>query len=127
MIEKMNLKTPGREDDDSDIAIDLKENAAKVKKEMKSSNKEIDNAENDREKALTIIKALGGKENIVTVENCFSRLRVDVIDDTVIDEQTLKTTGASGVVKKGKNIQVVYGLSISKIRTIVDDALEIAE
>ena len=50
MIEKMNLKTPGREDDDSDIAIDLKENAAKVKKEMKSSNKEIDNAENDREK-----------------------------------------------------------------------------
>lgn len=127
MIEKMNLKTPGREDDDSDIAIDLKENAAKVKKEMKSSNKEIDNAENDREKALTIIKALGGKENIITVENCFSRLRVDVIDDTVIDEQTLKTTGASGVVKKGKNIQVVYGLSISKIRTIVDDALEIVE
>ena len=63
----------------------------------------------------------------MTVENCFSRLRVDVIDDTVIDEQTLKTTGASGVVKKGKNIQVVYGLSISKIRTIVDDALEIAE
>lgn len=127
MIEKMNLKTPGREDDDSDIAIDLKENAAKVKKEMKPSNKEIDNAENDREKALTIIKALGGKENIITVENCFSRLRVDVIDDTVIDEQTLKTTGASGVVKKGKNIQVVYGLSISKIRTIVDDALEIVE
>lgn len=127
MIEKMNLKTPGREDDDSDTAIDLNENATKVKKEMKNSNKEIENATNDREKALTIIKALGGKENIVTVENCFSRLRVDVIDDTVIDEQTLKTTGASGVVKKGKNIQVVYGLSINKIRTIVDEALEIAE
>ena len=45
----------------------------------------------------------------MTVENCFSRLRVDVIDDTVIDEQTLKTTGASGVVKKGKNIQVYMG------------------
>lgn len=127
MIEKMNLKTPGREDDDSDTAIDLNENATKVKKEMKNSNKEIENATNDREKALTIIKALGGKENIVAVENCFSRLRVDVIDDTVIDEQTLKTTGASGVVKKGKNIQVVYGLSINKIRTIVDEALEIAE
>lgn len=127
MIEKMNLKTPGREDDDSDNAMDLNENAVKVKKEMKSSKKEIDNAENDKEKALTIIKALGGKENIVTVENCFSRLRVDVIDDTVIDEQTLKTTGASGVVRKGKNIQVVYGLSINKIRTIVDEALEIVE
>lgn len=127
MIEKMNLKTPGREDDDSDNAMDLNENAVKVKKEMKSSIKEIDNAENDKEKALTIIKALGGKENIVTVENCFSRLRVDVIDDTVINEQILKTTGASGVVRKGKNIQVVYGLSINKIRTIVDEALEIVE
>lgn len=127
MIEKMNLKTPGREDDDSDNAMDLNENAVKVKKEMKSSIKEIDNDENDKEKALTIIKALGGKENIVTVENCFSRLRVDVIDDTVINEQILKTTGASGVVRKGKNIQVVYGLSINKIRTIVDEALEIVE
>lgn len=125
MIEKMNLKTPGREEDSDDV-IDLNENAAAVKNQMKSSSNH-DEAKADREKALTIIKALGGKENILTVENCFSRLRVEVVDNSVIDEKTLKTTGASGVVRKGNNIQVVYGLTINKIRTIVDEALEIKE
>lgn len=126
MIEKMNLKTPGREDDDTDSVIDLNENTTKVKLEMKAGNKS-ENVIEDREKALIIIKALGGKSNIVTVENCFSRLRVEVIDNSVIDEIALKTTGASGLVRKGNNIQVVYGLSINKIRTIVDDALEIVD
>ncbi|MCB2298556.1 PTS transporter subunit EIIC [Clostridium tagluense] len=126
MIEKMNLKTPGREDDDTDFVIDLNENTAKVKQDMKIGNISK-NVIEDRDKAWMIIKALGGKSNIVTLENCFSRLRVEVIDNSVIDEITLKTTGASGVVKKGKNIQVVYGLSINKIRTIVDEALEITE
>ena len=124
MIEKMNLKTPGREDDDTESVIDLNENASKVKQHMKTNNKNNDDDNSDREKALTIIEALGGKSNIVTVENCFTRLRVEVIDNTLIDEKKLKTTGAAGVVKKGNNVQVVYGLSINKIRTIVDDALE---
>lgn len=127
MIEKMNLRTPGREENDTDAVIDLNENAAKVKKDMKSENKNNSKANNDDEKALTIIRALGGKANIVTVENCFSRLRVDVIDNTLIDEEALKGTGAAGVVRKGNNIQVVYGLSINKIRTIVDEALDRAE
>lgn len=127
MIEKMNLRTPGREENDTDAVIDLNENAAKVKQDMKSENKNNSKANNDDEKALTIIRALGGKANIVTVENCFSRLRVDVIDNTLIDEEALKGTGAAGVVKKGNNIQVVYGLSINKIRTIVDEALDRAE
>lgn len=42
-------------------------------------------------------------------------------------KEALKGTGAAGVVKKGNNIQVVYGLSINKIRTIVDEALDRAE
>lgn len=130
MIEKMNLRTPGREEDETDSIIDLNKNVMKVKQDMKKGNKNNDETEKtntDREKALTIIKALGGKGNIVTVENCFSRLRVDVIDNSLIDEEALKTTGAAGVVKKANNIQVVYGLSINKIRTIVDEALETIE
>ncbi|MCM0648202.1 PTS transporter subunit EIIC [Clostridium swellfunianum] len=122
MIEKMNLKTPGREDDDTDSVVDLNENASKVKQQMKATQQNTVN--DDREKALQIINALGGKKNIINVENCFSRLRVDVVDNSVIDEKALKATGAAGVVKKGNNIQVVYGLSINKIRTIVDEALE---
>ena len=130
MIEKMNLKTPGREDNDTDAVTDLNENAIKVKQVMKTgyqNDKKTESDNVDREKALTIIKGLGGKNNIVNVENCFSRLRVDVVDNSLIDEKILKTTGSAGVVKKGNNIQVVYGLSINKIRTTVDEALEIIE
>lgn len=126
MIEKLNLSTPGRENDDTELVIDLGENTLKVKEQIKASSKssnEADKASLDREKALMIIEALGGKDNITSVENCFSRLRVDVIDTSLVDEKTLKTTGASGVVRKANNIQVVYGLTVNKIRTIVDDAL----
>lgn len=125
MIEKMNLKTPGREDDNSDQAIDLKENAAEVKKELKekqtSGMKEKASAE---ETGMIIVNALGGKENIISVENCFSRLRVEVKNTEIIDESTLKGTGASGIVRKGNSVQVVYGLSVNKYRTMVDDTLE---
>ena len=44
-------------------------------------------------------------------------------DISAINEAALKETGAAGIVKKGTNVQVVYGLGINKIRTIVDDAL----
>lgn len=123
MIEKLNLKTPGREDDEE--TIDLAANAAAVKQEMKNRQNHAGQGslEKDQEKAEAIIAGLGGRDNILTVDNCFSRLRVDVKDISVIDEKALKATGAAGVVKKGTNVQVVYGLSINKIRTIVDDAL----
>lgn len=77
----------------------------------------------DQEKAEAIIAGLGGRGNILTIDNCFSRLRVEVKDISAINEAALKETGAAGIVKKGTNVQVVYGLGINKIRTIVDDAL----
>lgn len=121
LIEKMNLKTPGREEDDSAEAIDLTANASAVKKELKAHQTAGGTAENT---GLVIIRALGGKENILSVENCFSRLRVEVKDNTIIDEAALKGTGAAGIVKKGTSVQVVYGLSVTKMRTLVDDAME---
>ena len=125
MIEKLNLKTPGREEDDTEIALDLNANAAAVKKELKAKQSGGGETEEDRlNQGRTIIEALGGKENILSLENCFSRLRVEVKDSTRIDEETLKGTGAAGIMKKGNDVQVVYGLSVSKMRTLVDDALE---
>lgn len=123
MIEKLNLKTPGREDDDSEETMDLQANAASVKKEMKDRQNHGGEKAQDSEKAEAIIAGLGGRENILTVDNCFSRLRVDVKDISLIDDKALKATGAAGIVKKGTNVQVVYGLGINKIRTIVDDAM----
>lgn len=123
MIEKMNLKTPGREEDDSEETVNLKENAAVVKKQLKEKQG-AESKTDDKELGLAIINGLGGKENILSVENCFSRLRVEVKDMEAIDEVALKKTGAAGVIKKGNGVQVVYGITVSKIRTVVDDTLE---
>lgn len=120
MIRRLNLKTPGREDEEE--TMDLAANAVLVKQEMKNRQGQSSEAE-DRQKAERIIQGLGGRENILVVDNCFSRLRVDVKEVSVVDEALLKETGAVGVVKKGTNVQVVYGLGISKVRTIVDEAM----
>lgn len=118
MIEKFNLKTPGREDDDTNAALNLNANAAAVKKELKAKQSASGETAEDRlNQGRIIVEALGGKENIVSLENCFSRLRVEVTDSSRIDEEALKGTGAAGIMKKGNNVQVVYGLTVSKMRT----------
>lgn len=126
MIEKMNLRTPGREEDDSEQAIDLNANAAAVKKELKE--KQGGNASGTSEDRAAvgraIVTGLGGKDNILSLENCFSRLRVEVRDSSLINDAMLKGTGAAGIMKKGSSVQVVYGLNVSKMRTIVDETLE---
>lgn len=83
------------DDDDSDAKSDEKTNEGK----KSGSNKT----------ALQVIVGLGGMANIVVVNNCISRLRVDVKDMSLIDEETLKKTGSLGIVKTSDtHIQVVY-------------------
>lgn len=114
LIKKMNLKTPGREDNTEEVKLHTKADyKAKADKYTK----------NDYNLASTIVDALGGKNNIETVNNCFSRLRVDVKNVDIIDEESLKGTGASGVIKNGNNIQVIYGPKVSNIRNKVDKYL----
>lgn len=107
---KFNLKTPGREDD---------ENVKLYSKKEYMANK------NSEEKIELIVKGLGGKENIISVDNCFTRLRVEVKDINKIDEETLKLTGNSGIVKNGKNIQIIFGLSVGSIKSKVENYLKI--
>ncbi|MGL5268701.1 MAG: PTS transporter subunit EIIC [Spiroplasma sp.] len=64
----------------------------------------------------TIFKGLGGKKNVVTLDNCATRLRVNVFDISKVDEELLRTTGAIAVVKKGKTVQVIYGLEVGNIK-----------
>ena len=71
-----------------------------------------------------LIAAVGGKENIVSVTNCMTRLRVEVKDASVIkDKEWFAPTGAAGLVVKGNNIQIIYGPVVSKKRSIVEKAL----
>ncbi|SDF68638.1 PTS system, D-glucosamine-specific IIC component [Fontibacillus panacisegetis] len=92
VILKFNVKTPGR-NTDSEL----------IEEQVTAGSDEDD-------LGTTILKALGGKENVVEIDNCISRLRLVLNDTSLVDESLLKTTGSMGMVKIDKsNIQVVYG------------------
>nr|WP_307813279.1 PTS glucose/sucrose transporter subunit IIB [Ktedonobacter sp. SOSP1-52] len=74
-------------------------------------------AEEDKDTVLArnVVDALGGKENIQSVEGCITRLRLFINEPDSIDEPRLKSLGASGVVKRGKVVQVVMGTQSDRI------------
>lgn len=72
-------------------------------------------------KAEQILAALGGDANIVELEPCITRLRVEVIDPALVNEAGLKATGAFGVVRSGKVIQVVVGPEADTLASDIED------
>ncbi|MBQ0065132.1 MAG: PTS transporter subunit EIIC [Firmicutes bacterium] len=87
-----------------------------VAEEDEEMNQALSLDEKAQQTAATIIEALGGFENIVVVNNCISRLRVDVKDMSLVNEDMLKKTGSMGIVKPSdKHIQVIYGPKVEKI------------
>ena len=106
-IVKWDLKTPGREDDQEG--------------EMK-----IELANNDfTAMAQIILEGLGGKENVVSIDHCITRLRLEVKDRLLVDEAKIKSSGASGVIRPGKNaVQVVIG---PKVQFVYEEFKKIAE
>lgn len=70
-----------------------------------------------------IVAGLGGTDNIVEVEGCITRLRVEVKDESKIDEKGLKAAGAHGVVKAGKAVQVVVGPTADALADDINDLL----
>jgi len=60
-------------------------------------------------KAEQILAALGGDANVVDLESCITRLRVEVSDPALVDEEGLRATGAFGVVRSGRVVQVIVG------------------
>ncbi|WP_392561215.1 PTS transporter subunit EIIC [Orbus sturtevantii] len=115
LIIKLNLKTLGRESSGQDTKLYSK-NDYKEKQQ-----KRTDHQPNDDIDAKLIVTLLGGPDNIENVDNCYTRLRLIIRDVAVVDEDNLKLqTGASAVIKKGNNVQVVYGLKINAVRRAVD-------
>lgn len=101
LIEKLNLKTPGREADNEETKLYSKAdyNASKGK-----------NAQDEiTENAPEVIDALGGDENLVSVDACITRLRVEVKDKSKVNKDKLKALGAVGVVEVGNGIQAIFG------------------
>jgi glucose-like phosphotransferase system IIB component len=68
-----------------------------------------------------ILEGLGGKDNIVSLDNCATRLRVSVKDEGKVSEAILKESGAAGVIKKGTGVQVIYGPQVSVIKSELED------
>lgn len=71
-----------------------------------------------------ITAGLGGRENIRTLDSCATRLRVTVANPDLIDEGLLKKTGAAGVIKKGGGVQVIYGPTVTVIKSELDEYLD---
>lgn len=112
MITKMNLKTPGREDEET---ADTHETVSMDHKQKTCSNGHVTADQYD---VSAILEGLGGKENISALDHCITRLRLEVIDSTLVNEDMLKKAGARGVVRPGRNsIQVIIG---TKVQIVVD-------
>jgi N-acetylglucosamine PTS system EIIB component len=72
-------------------------------------------------KAEQILAALGGDANIIELEPCITRLRVEVIDPSLVNEPALNATGAFGVVRQGKAVQVVVGTEADTLASDIED------
>lgn len=95
-ITKFNLTTPGREEEDTEA-----EKAATL-----SNN-------NYTEVAKIILEGLGGAENVKSVDNCITRLRLEINDYTAVDENKIKSAGVAGVIRPSKNtVQVIVGTQV---------------
>ena len=101
MITKLNLKTPGREDDDADETT------------VKLANDDY------TEVARVVLEGLGGKENVTSLDNCITRLRMEIKDYTKVDEKKIKSAGVAGVIRPSKtSVQVIVG---TKVQFVADE------
>ena len=101
-ITKFDLKTPGREDDDEE------------------AEKAVVLANNDyTEVAKIILEGIGGKENVTSIDNCITRLRLEIKDQAKVNEKKIKSAGIAGVIRPGKNsVQVIVG---TKVQFVADE------
>ena len=100
-ITKFDLKTPGREDDDDEL----------------DAKAVLDTSDFDGVAAI-ILEGLGGKENVVSLDNCITRLRLEVKDHTQVNEKKIKSAGIAGVIRPSKTaVQVIVG---TKVQFVAD-------
>ena len=73
--------------------------------------------------AEQIVAGLGGKDNIVEIEACITRLRTEVEDAALVDDTALKAAGAHGVMRSGTVVQVIVGPQADTIASDIEDIL----
>lgn len=121
-ILKWNLKTPGREADDEEMKLVTKDEYRQATGVGLAGGKPAP-ADFDA-KSAAILKGVGGVANLVDIDCCATRLRLTLVDSTGVDQGLLKSTGASGVVVKGAGIQVIYGPSVTIVKSNFEEFVE---
>ena len=108
IITKMNLKTPGREDEDY----------TEAESKIVLASSDYDGI------AERILAGLGGKANIASLDNCITRLRVEVKEYTGVDEKAIKAAGVSGVIRPNKtSVQVIVGTQVQHVADAIKKLL----
>ncbi|HMA01997.1 MAG TPA: PTS glucose transporter subunit IIBC [Gemmatimonadaceae bacterium] len=111
MILRLNLKTPGREDDDASVAT-----------EPSGADEQ---AAGDS-MAAKLVAAFGGASNIRNLDACITRLRVELNDTSRASPDALKALGASGVMKVGGGMQAIFGTRSENLKTDMDEYMRSA-
>jgi len=106
-IRQFNLPTPGREDD-----VETVEN--------------ITPGTGVGSMAIELVRAFGGRSNIVTLDACITRLRITVNDIKKVNKNRLKALGASGVLEIGNSAQAIFGPRSENLKTDMIEYLKTA-
>lgn len=110
VIIRKNVQTPGRQSSD----------------DVEYTSEELEYKGNKSYDVSSIVEALGGKNNIESLDNCVTRLRLVLSDAQIVDDDKLKQLGALGVVHLDeKNIQVIIGTKVSGVKAEMDNFLGI--
>ena len=106
MIAELGLKTPGREDEDD---------APRDTGSVPSNRAFVEIAE-------VVLAGVGGRENVVSIDNCVTRLRLEVVDTALVDEKKIKSAGVPGVIRpSAESVQVVIGQNVQFVAEAFKD------
>ncbi len=122
-ILKMDLKTPGREADGEAAHLVTKDEYRAATGVGVAGGKAAANSKFDQ-KSAAILRGVGGTGNLNDIDCCATRLRLTLNDTSLVKEDILKSTGASGVVIKGNGIQVIYGPSVTIVKSNFEELVE---
>ena len=116
-ITKFNMRTPGRE---PEAEFEAEERA---NLEVGAQGATTTVAAPAQTKAEQLIAAFGGRDNLVNVDACITRLRMEVADKSKVDQAQLKALGAAGVIEVGNSVQAVFGTQSEALKNDIREAL----
>lgn len=125
LILTFDLKTPGREDHIASNTALSRLTGDDVDEECSSENSASGGqASQDHLLAEQVVMLLGGVSNIVGATNCATRLRVEVVDPSIVaDNATFVAAGAKGLIVTGKTAQVIIGISVPRVKEHFDQIM----